>query len=166
MQMKAFRRCRQDLKVSMAVFSWLISFYLFPMHKHSHLMLKFETIALIKSLLICYRGKGVFASSWTDGEQFDLIVTNIQLLLQLELQRELSFAALSRKVHGTDKILLLTNNYFLRCQSYFLGLCFWILPTAINFVPQEDWLPYNHMPQNTPSFSLKLTMPSNNPFRF
>jgi hypothetical protein len=47
------------LKVSMAVFPWLILFYLFPVHKfwsykHSHLMLKFETIAVLKSLLIYY----------------------------------------------------------------------------------------------------------------
>lgn len=54
------------LKVSMAAFSCLILFYFSPTHKfwshkHSRLMLKFETIAVLKSSLIYYRGNRVLS---------------------------------------------------------------------------------------------------------
>lgn len=79
------RDSERHFKVYIALFYWLISFYMFPechirSHKH-HLMLKFESSSF--SLNPCWsiiQEEG-FYISWTDGEQFDLVETNIQLLL-------------------------------------------------------------------------------------
>lgn len=62
MQMKCFHEMQTGISKFLWLFLWLILFYLFPVHKHTHLMLKFETTALLKSLLIYYGGKWVLSS--------------------------------------------------------------------------------------------------------